>query len=47
MTCWVWLVVNLDTGESKRVSACDNATACAVAGWDLDYCVAHIVRRAA
>jgi hypothetical protein len=45
-TVWVWWIVNLDTGETKRSRAGDRATACALVGWNIEYCAARILRRA-
>lgn len=43
---WVWWVINLDTGETRQSNACDRCTACALVGWDIEYCSAHILRPA-
>jgi hypothetical protein len=40
---YTWWIVNLDTGETRTTRAHDNASACRVVGWCLDYCVARIV----
>lgn len=39
----VWWVVNLDTGETRRVRALDASGAARAAGWRSDCCDARIV----
>lgn len=38
MTVITWWLVNLDTGETRRVRAADEADACRAAGWPAEAC---------
>lgn len=43
MTAFDWWIVNLDTGETRRVRAADTASACRAAGWQEEACDARLV----
>lgn len=38
-----WWIVNLDTGETRRVRALDSHSACAAAGWHAQHCDARVL----